>query len=103
MRAADLARVLRAVLVELEAIEHERPEPSPRWYSRSRLPPGCRSWRAARETARRRGIPMARPGRDVVIDAVAWDAVLASEPKKSAAAPLASAWGCSAPRQERRI
>lgn len=60
----------------------------PRYYDASHLPPGARSWRAARETARRMAVPLGRVGRDVVVDAAAWDAAIAR--RVSGAAPVLS-------------
>lgn len=56
---------------------------APRWYTRHLLPPGVRTWRAARETAARLGVPTSKPGREVLIDAAAFDAAIVA-PRHSA-------------------
>lgn len=46
----------------------------PTHYAATHLPPGCPSWRAARERARAMGVPLVKVGRCVVIEAAAWTA-----------------------------
>lgn len=53
------------------------PAAGPLWYSRHALPPGCSSWRSARETAARLGVATAKPGRELLIDASDFDAKIA--------------------------
>lgn len=64
---ALVERIADAVVVRLAA------PASPTHYTRAHLPPGVRSWRAARELAARHGITTSRPGRDTLIDAASWD------------------------------
>ncbi len=76
---ADLlaaAAALRALAAALEAPSARAETSAPKWYSRDRLPPGVRSWRAARERAMRESVATVRVGRDLLIDAAAWDASL---------------------------
>lgn len=62
---------------------------APSHYSRTHLPPGVRSWRAARETAAREGIATSRPGRELIIDRRAWDTWAASRRTTRRAEPIA--------------
>ncbi len=98
---SDIAAALRAQADALRAIADAMEAPatasSTRFYSRAALPPGVASWRAARETALREGIATSKPGREVLIDAAAWDAWAASKRAVRvipAAGPEASAYGC---------
>ncbi|MBL9025988.1 MAG: hypothetical protein JNL21_27590 [Myxococcales bacterium] len=80
---AALVEAKRAELAVLEAqlaAASDAPS-SARWYTSEALPPGVRSWRSARETALRAGLPTVRVGRDIRIDAGAWDAWLAERTK----------------------
>jgi hypothetical protein len=67
---ADLvAARLAARLGKVEQARH--------YYTKANLPPGAKSWRAARETAAREAIEVVRAGRDVLIVASSWDEYLA--------------------------
>lgn len=56
----------------------------PRWYSSSALPVGCPTGRALRDRCRKLGIPMTKAGRDMLVDAAAYDAALSSHAKQLA-------------------
>lgn len=85
---ATALRAQAATLLALAAtLDADPPAPlSPRWYSRTCLPQGARSWRPVRERALRLGLATVRVGREVLIDAAAWDASLT--PRGRVAAPV---------------
>lgn len=81
MSGDALKDALRALARAIDALADafDSPAPDARFYTSEHLPPGCPSWRAARETALREGIPTVRPGRHTLIDAPSWDAWVASK------------------------
>jgi hypothetical protein len=66
-----------------------------RWYTRE-SPPPRRSWRAAREHAKRLGIPTRQDGRELVIDADAWDRAVGLAPSRTDEDEAAT-WGAVVP------
>ena len=59
----------------------------PSHYCATCLPPGCPSWRSAREIALRESIATMRVGRAILIDARAWDEWVATRTSTRAARP----------------
>lgn len=85
MRADLVALALRQLADALEApSSSSSPASSPRWYTRSTLPPGCATWRSARETAQRLGVATSKPGRELLIDAADFDAKIAASKRGAA-------------------
>jgi hypothetical protein len=79
---AEALRAQAAALVAIaDALDTPVPASSPRWYTRRALPPGCPSWRSARETAARLGVMTSKPGRELLIDASDFDAKIAGSKK----------------------
>ncbi len=85
-----LLDVLAELVADRIAARLGRVEP-PRHYTRSNLPPGAKSWRAARETAAREGIEVVRAGRDVLIVASSWDEYLARRTSRRGPVEIRSA------------
>ncbi len=81
MRADLAAAALRALADAIEAPSDSAPTTPTRWYSRTCLPQGARSWRAARERAARLGLVTVRAGREILIDRDGWDASLRAAPR----------------------
>lgn len=72
----DFVKTLRAQAIALidlaDKIEAAEKAEAPKYYTAAHLPPGVCSWRSAKATAKRLGVPTAIVGRDRVIDSAAW-------------------------------
>lgn len=81
---AETLRTLGRALMQLgdDLALTTSPAQTPKFYTSTNLPAGAKSWRSVRATAYRLGVPVAKVGRDAVIDAAAFDAAIEARATK---------------------